>query len=248
MTRRSPSRPVALSAMVLLLILSTSFAGTRAAPAEEPNESSVPPCCDWGDLPSVYPSDVYHVPSNVWLGDAVDVESGAQPDPDALGDDAAGMDDEDGVARDPWETWEPDHLVHLLITVTGSLDGQFVAWFDWDADDVLDAPIDFGWLAPGDHVLPLTIDASFKMYGTFCARFRLYEEWQTTPQPTGGVTGGEVEDYCWTEDSPGAVELAAFSAGSAMDPRPLAGLWVGSATALLATIWGSVRYRQRSRA
>jgi hypothetical protein len=96
---------------------------------------------DFGDAPDGieglnYPTllahgGAYHqIVEGVYLGSAIDAETDGQPHIQAMGDDAAESDDEDGVMF-------PNPLIpgeNTLIAVTASIDGYINAWADFNED------------------------------------------------------------------------------------------------------------------
>jgi hypothetical protein len=133
---------------------------------------------------------------------------------------------DDGVTRNSWAS-----SGSINLTINGAT-GYVTGWFDWNQDGDF---ADSGELAfANEPVNTGETKAKTFMRGTWTytqplnARFRVYPTAQTlralaaaaapdaAPQPTGGATGGEVEDYSWTFD-PLAVMLADFSAVQAGD-------------------------------
>jgi hypothetical protein len=129
----------------------------------------------------------------VYMGAGVDNEPDGQPHPNALGDDAAGVDDEDGVvfttALDPTYTASVD----VTVSVTGFVD----AWIDFNSD---------AWLSPAEHVVSAAAVAGVNTYnfvvpGTSMpahatlARFRFNTAGNLTAPSGGPEANGEVEDY-----------------------------------------------------
>ena len=213
---------VLLVGVVLLSLVCVT--GTAGAQQDDPQE----PLCwaDYGDLPDGYPvtygeGGPYHYEGCVRLGTVFDAEGTGVHDPSALGDDGAGVpDDEDGIIGDPLAGGGAiGSPVNLLVTITDvcnvppSSGGYLYAWFDWNNDGDLDDPgerMDFGLLGPGENIALPEFSIPDTREGTgLCARFRLYEADPSNPGPKYGVTGGEVEDYCW--DQPSAVTISSFS-------------------------------------
>lgn len=156
---------------------------------------------DWGDAPDpLYPTLAANngaahgvAPSSpLRLGALIDAEADGQPLPAGLGDDQAGLDDEDGVV---FKTLlMPGGIAG--IEVTASAAGLFSAWFDWEADG--------DWTGPGEAVfvglgigagpttLSFVVPATAALGPTF-ARFRFSSAGESVP--TGVAADGEVEDY-----------------------------------------------------
>jgi hypothetical protein len=169
---------------------------------------------DWGDLPDSYgtlaASDgARHSRGNVFLGALIDSEGDGVPTADAGGDDASSLADEDGVTLEPLQAWMPGNTVDLNVAVNGG-DGILFGWFDWQDDGDFtdgDEMVGFGTVTAGSNTVSLTIPASYATGRDLHARFRLYESEPNSPQPTGMVDNGEVEDYYW-QFSPTAISLA----------------------------------------
>nr|QNO54133.1 hypothetical protein KOBOILMI_00001 [Methanosarcinales archaeon ANME-1 ERB7] len=162
---------------------------------------------DWGDAPDGmtalgYPTlamnnGARHVIAGLWLGDRMDnpdAEPDGQPDPDALGDDNDGNDDENGVVfNTPLVSGQLAE-----VTVTASAQGILQGWIDFNADR--------DWADPGEHifvnkplvagpnVLTFTVPATAAQADvvTF-ARFRFSRMRDLSFD--GLARDGEVEDY-----------------------------------------------------
>ena len=129
-----------------------------------------------------------------FLGASVDSEPDGQPDPNALGDDSDGNDDEDGVIFDwPLEVGNP-----CKITVTASVsNGLFSSWIDFNGNGT--------WADPGEQIfadLPLSAGSnplSFIVPNTTTAGLITYARFRYSSQPglsfIGPASNGEVEDY-----------------------------------------------------
>jgi hypothetical protein len=154
---------------------------------------------DWGDAPDgPYPTlavnnGAHHlIAPGIHLGVSIDAEPDGQPDPNALGDDNDGNDDEDGVTfYYPILPGQP-----ATLDVTASAPGYLNVWVDQDFNG--------SWADPGDHVFvdvplvagvnALTFTASPGGFvGNTFARFRFST--QTGLTFTGLAPDGEVEDY-----------------------------------------------------
>jgi hypothetical protein len=160
-----------------------------------------------------------HVIGSLYLGNGVpDSDANGQPSTDAIGDDADGTDDEDGVNHVPNEFWLSNTTVNIDITVGGG-NGFVVGWFDWNNDGIFGSGemITFGSLSPGTHRLPVTIPSSYGTSLALNARFRVYDGAPSLLAPSGQVTNGEVEDYHWFF-GPNAVNLQSFSAFGSTTP------------------------------
>ena len=128
----------------------------------------------------------------IHLGNLIDAEPDGQPAPTATGDNATGVNDEDGV-----RFTSPLHLGQTArLEVIASTNGQLSAWIDFNHEG--------GWaqaneqvlasvaLQPGTNLLTLSIPADAAL-GHTVARFRFSTTADLTP--TGLALDGEVEDY-----------------------------------------------------
>jgi hypothetical protein len=158
---------------------------------------------DWGDAPESAAAPGYptlaasngarHVIAGPWLGDAgdrPDIESDGKPDPNALGDDLTGSDDENGACIPPLVQGE---AADITIQVNGG-GGVVQAWIDFNADRTWQASekIFDGFLPDGVHVLSFSVPKDAAIGQTF-ARFRISR--QGGLSPAGVAPDGEVEDY-----------------------------------------------------
>jgi len=135
-------------------------------------------------------------------GTSTDNDPVGQPHVGALGDDLAGVDDEDGIQ------FNPPALVanplgatqsQLIVTVTADSDvlpydgGYLHGWFDWDHSGTWEAGELQTWpVAHGVQTLTLTVPSNAKS-GPLFTRFRFTS--QATATTTGELPDGEVEDY-----------------------------------------------------
>ena len=152
---------------------------------------------DFGDAPAPYPvlladDGARHNFGGLFLGSAVDADADGQPSADALGDDLAAGDDEDGASFDGPVVI--DNSVDL--TVVASEPGVLDAWIDFGQDG--------GWLEAGDRIataVPLVAGSNVvnvaipagATLGTTIGRFRLSSV--GVAGPTGAAPDGEVEDH-----------------------------------------------------
>jgi hypothetical protein len=167
-----------------------------------PKGEPTPTGYDWGDAPDdpkamAYPTlavhnGASHAIGGPWLGDAADkpdAEADGQPDPNALGDDSHGTDDENGVSIPPLVIGE---TAAITVQVAGG-GGVLQGWIDYNGDHAWSATekVYNGYLPDGVHILWITVppDAS---PGETCARFRISREGNLTP--VGPAPDGEVED------------------------------------------------------
>ncbi len=152
---------------------------------------------DFGDAPDpTFPTllannGARHILGNLFLGNRIDAERDGQPNLQALGDDLAFLDDEDGVNF-------PTALIAnapATIQVTSSGPGFLQAWFDYNRDG--------DWTDPGEQPIanrfigggttPITLFLPNVPPGKVFARFRLSSV--TNLSFVGLAPNGEVEDY-----------------------------------------------------
>ncbi|MBN2171254.1 MAG: T9SS type A sorting domain-containing protein [Candidatus Krumholzibacteriota bacterium] len=175
---------------------------------------------DWGDAPDpTYPTlaasnGAYHwIVPGYYLGAGIDQDLDGQPDPNALGDDNDGNDDEDGVV----------FLTPLIagqnatMDVTASAQGFLDAWLDADANGDWSEAYDHILLAyplnPGVNTITFTVPTSpaGTMNMITFMRFRFSSAGNLAFD--GQSADGEVEDYEVFVESP-----EAFDFGDAPDP------------------------------
>ncbi len=159
---------------------------------------------DYGDAPTGYPTllvddGARHVvlPNlNPTLGANVDTEADGQPNANHMGDDLAGVpDDEDGVT---FSAPMVQGGAPVDITVTaGPTGGLLNAWIDFNADgDWNDAgeqiATDLAVAGGSTTVLAVAAPAA-AVRSTTCARFRISSQAGLTP--TGLAPDGEIEDH-----------------------------------------------------
>jgi hypothetical protein len=154
---------------------------------------------DFGDAPDQpYPTFLasngarHVINPNVFMGALIDPEVDGQPHPNALGDDLAGLDDEDGVTF--ITPLDPVHVATVDVTV--SVPGFVDAWIDFNTDGVWSAVEQILVSAPaaaGLNSYNFNVPAtSGPAYLTF-ARFRFSLNGGLPPD--GPAPDGEVEDY-----------------------------------------------------
>jgi hypothetical protein len=157
------------------------------------------PIVDFGDAPDPgYPTllasnGAWHlVDPNVYLGYAIDADSNEQPHPNALGDDLAGIADEDGVV----------FVTPLVLGQTAQVDvtmsesGWLNVWFDWNQNGSWewdwDESVYSEYVEGGFASISFYVPSDASLGQTF-ARFRFNT---VSPlSPYGGAFDGEVEDY-----------------------------------------------------
>lgn len=159
---------------------------------------------DFGDSPDPrYPTllesdgarHIVLTTGNPTLGQLVDIEPVALQSANHLGDDADGVDDEDGVTFLESELI-PGTTTQIELTA-GVVGGQVSAWIDWNLDG--------DWTDAGEQIvtdlalgagLTSTVDVDVpvgSLAGPSCARFRISTAGGLPS--TGQAMDGEVEDY-----------------------------------------------------
>jgi hypothetical protein len=148
-----------------------------------------------GDAPEPYSDFYLSVSSTHFLGGSVDGESIMQRDPDAIGDDNDGNDDEDGVnfitplipGQQATVQIDLTHVTGPYFSVYGHID--FDRNGSWDpGESILQASVTAGVINTVTFSIPATAQA-----GLTFARFYIID---TGPVPPWGLPYGEVEDYC----------------------------------------------------
>ena len=189
---------------------------------------------DYGDAPSDFPVTLaadgarHHQPSAIWMGATIDGEMDGQPSPTANGDDAAGIDDEDGV------------------TVGGSIEAGGIANFtiNVSADCYANAWIDFNgnmsWADSGEQVVAnvaVTTGVNILSFsippettnGVHFARVRVSSS--QLSGFTGEASDGEVEDLGV------GVGVTRYDFGDAPPPYPVTAAQDGARHGQPTTIW-----------
>ncbi|MBC8426687.1 hypothetical protein H8E07_21445 [bacterium] len=167
----------------------------------------LPEPLDYGDAPDTLGTLGYatllandgarhRISATYYLGAGVDTEFDGQPEPQALGDDNDGNDDEDGVIFNTLLV--PGQPASIDVTVAGG--GNFYGWIDYDIDgnwfDATDQVFSAETVVAGVNTLTFNVPPD-AVIGTTFARFRL------TPVDAvisfdGHGYDGEVEDYLVT--------------------------------------------------
>jgi uncharacterized repeat protein (TIGR01451 family) len=166
---------------------------------------------DYGDAPASYGSAVTEInlfrtgnnyANFAMLGDTIDHDNANQPSANADGDDANGINDEDGVT---FPTLIAGTTVQIPVktTVRGGNSHRLHAWIDWDQSG------DFAQVTErvatnisrntlGTTVANITVPIPVTaVVGNTYARFR-YGPAFANPSPTDSMVYGEVEDYLIT--------------------------------------------------
>ena len=159
---------------------------------------------DFGDAPDSYRTTLaslgpsHRIVQGIHLGDGVDAEPDGQPSPNAMRDDLASSDDEDGV-----KFITPLVAGHMAdVEVVASVDGWLNAWVDFNQD---------GTWAPGEKIFsaqPLVAGAnvlSFAVPDDSVTNEMTHSRWRFSTEAMnlpfhGGPAGadsvnGEVEDH-----------------------------------------------------
>ncbi|MBV6395470.1 MAG: hypothetical protein HFACDABA_01046 [Anaerolineales bacterium] len=170
-----------------------------------------------GADPGSEPDTTGGVPA-VWLGANVDVESDGQPNTDAVGDDNATSDDEDGLSL-AGSGWSAGGSSTATITVNSSASAvtvYFGYWIDWDNNGSLDA----FYSGSGVTGSPTSVNVTVSIPPTYTDGTRVYMRVRASTQPftsanyVGTRWNGEVEDYYYTFNGgvPTPVTLSYFLA------------------------------------
>jgi hypothetical protein len=157
------------------------------------------PDLDFGDAPDpIYPTLLandgarHTIVPNVFLGALIDPEADGQPDPNALGDDNDGNDDEDGVVFTSLAVAGNPVNVKVTASVDGFLDGWVDFNFDGDWDEANEQVFVSEPLVAGVNFLTFNLPAATPIGITF-SRFRFSTAGGLNY--TGLAPDGEVEDY-----------------------------------------------------
>ncbi|MEX0820293.1 MAG: PQQ-dependent sugar dehydrogenase, partial [Pirellulaceae bacterium] len=156
---------------------------------------------DFGDAPASYgvtraDNGASHVAIGPRLGTQRDAEPDGQPTANASGDDANGVDDEDGVFATASIVATGASVTKSSFSVSSSSSAKLDAWIDFnrdgDWDDAGEQIMASVNVAAGANLLSFNVPAGATGGNTF-ARFRI----STTGglAPTGAAEDGEVEDY-----------------------------------------------------
>lgn len=161
---------------------------------------------DYGDAPAPYPTTganaAYHgILPGFGLGALTDAEGNGQPSATAIGDDANGVDDEDGVNL-AGLNFIPGSTTYVPITTrVGAYGSAFLqVWVDFNRDGDWDdsgehAVVDLR-VGAGTHQVPINIPATaVDNLGSTFMRVRYGFEKGVAVSPGGFSAAGEVEDY-----------------------------------------------------
>lgn len=188
---------------------------------------------DYGDLPDIANGttgindyETYNstggpshlIVEGLFLGDTVDVDTDGQPNMNALGDDNAGVDDEDGITIPSTLNVVPEGTIRLPLEVVNTTgDTAYIkAWIDWNADGNFDSINELvaGYKDNTDGVfsdfLEINIPPNAQTGNQLGFRVRLSLTDDMTP--IGRVISGEVEDYLLTVNCPQEICLTVETA------------------------------------
>jgi GEVED domain len=174
-------------------------------------DAMIPPF-DFGDAPSSYlvtsaSNGPRHARIGPSLGALRDAELDGQPTANALGDNTAGANDEDGI------TFLSSAIpgFPLRTNVSAPVGGFLNVWLDADRDSAFatsERLISDQLLVSGSNtlfpVLPVTTNS-----GPSFIRFRITENAGEVTTPSGAAPNGEVEDYAINLSSPATFDISA---------------------------------------
>lgn len=167
---------------------------------------------DYGDAPSSYKTSqsndgprhspsFYNVTTStspLMIGSKIDIEPSATPTVNADGDDAAGVDDEDGVSYFPvLPVNAGSYSLNVNVTNTTGLTAYLKGWIDFNRNGVFDASEGAAVSVP-DGATSATLNwtgLSGLSIGTTYSRFRIATIAAEVANPLGAAADGEVEDY-----------------------------------------------------
>lgn len=188
---------------------------------------------DFGDAPLPYrttiaDSGAYHLLGGPTLGLQRDSDSDGVPSTQALGDDNAGQDDEDGVSI--VSLMIGDANASLVVDVQNAPSGaKLDAWIDFNGDRSWAGPYDQiarnHSVSQGSNTITFPVPAWAKAGKTY-ARFRLSTAGALTP--SGPANDGEVEDY--------EIELTSATGDRAFHASQVVGPFVTGQTAFVADL------------
>jgi uncharacterized repeat protein (TIGR01451 family) len=161
---------------------------------------------DYGDLPqgpynttagSGGPSHV--ITDSLRMGATIDEEGNGQPNSTATGDDANGVDDEDGVTLPGTIVAGQTNVITVTVTNNTGSDAVVYGFVDWNGDGDFDDANEVVTQTVGDGAVDQPVALNFAVPLTASteadlgARFRLSTD--TGLGPDGPAPDGEVEDY-----------------------------------------------------
>jgi len=172
---------------------------------------------DYGDLPQSFEGSnpaSHGILEGFHLGTAVDADVGANSSLQANGDDATGINDDDGVVFiDNLVRGMDDVTMQVTASIGDNSSGVLNAWIDFDGDGVFDGAneqiVANLRLEEGVNSIDFAVPADAQV-GASYARFRY--GFENNLGPNGHSIGGEVEDY----------RLDASFSGGIVDDNPIA--------------------------
>ena len=162
---------------------------------------------DCSDAPASY-QDAWHFEGfDIYLGSAIDGDSGSILSPNATGD---GSDDDAILSFAPLSSQDSSYQVTVAATNNTANAGRLLAWVDFNRNGTFDPNEAAARVVPsgtnnGSFVLNWASIPSDIQEGATFLRLRLTTDSLNTGQPTAAKSDGEVEDYALTIVSPGAV-------------------------------------------
>jgi len=199
-----------------------SDGGGRRRYAYDPEPIVLQASFDFGDAPLPYPTELVddgarHVPVGPRLGPLRDADTDGLPSAAGDGDDAGGVDDEDGVAFGLIQAGGSMAAVNLLLQ--NATAGKVDAWIDFDRNGVWEDPeqiLDSVDISNPLQTLNFALPAGVVPGDTF-ARVRLSSDGNL--DPTGPAADGEVEDYRISIASPPSVQRVEINHGQPQRSR-----------------------------
>ena len=155
---------------------------------------------DYGDAPKSYGPVWHNIENNIYLGTNVDHDIKAHDTLYADGDDLDGIDDEDGITLSDGSDINGTYFkleAEQSIKVTLSKDAYLKIWIDknikghFDATDIIYNSS--SKLSAGEHTIKFTLPAGLQTNKITYLRARVSS--QSSMNPVGFVSDGEVEDY-----------------------------------------------------
>lgn len=173
----------------------------------------VTPAYDYADAPVSYGTPSHALSGSLKLGmNAPDSESAAQPNAMAAGDDAAGIDDEDGISSFPPLTPGASSYSIPAANISATGTGRLYAWIDFNKDGVFTASesasvaVTAGSLAAPLSWTGITIGSAGSSYARFRFTSVNLNDALLTPavdeRATSRAVDGEIEDYRVTFTAP----------------------------------------------
>jgi uncharacterized repeat protein (TIGR01451 family) len=181
------------------------------------------PSIDFGDAPASYGASraddgPQHVllrydgaahTASLGIGALVDAEADAVAD-----DNASGVADEDGLTLAPLRADSTDYSTDVRVVNATGHDATLAGWIDANADGTFE-PSErvFVTVPAGATSARLSWSGLAPVVSKSWVRVRIFDGVVADPQPTGSVTGGEVDDAPLTISAPRAELGLAFTSG-----------------------------------